>query len=156
MMTILRPGGAPIYFLTFCDKTSFFKLQDIYPECFFNREKSPQVEPMMCVQNDSCPVNHNCMEILAKRTYVLFQEVLPEVQLIVLYYRKRNISGIGATLFWRDMTEPRNITVNPYGWSVIKSRGTIYEFSPGPNFFLTGRVKEPEVTTEESAVAALD
>jgi len=155
-MTLIRPGGAPIYFVTFCEKTSFFKLQDIFPECFLHREEVPQVEPLICVRNDSCPVNHNCMEALAKRIYILFKEVLPTSRMIVLYFKKRNIPGIGGCIFWRSMDEPRLITVNPFAWAKVKRRGTIYEFSPGPSFFLTGRTAPPEPTEEESAQAALE
>lgn len=155
-MTLIRPGGAPIYFVTFCEKTSFFKLQDIFPECFLNREHVPNVEPLVCVRDDTCPVNHNCMEALAKRVYILFEEVLPASKMIVLYFKKRNIPGIGGCIFWRTMSEPRVITINPFAWNKVKQRGTVYEFSPGPAFFLTGQAAEPQPTEEESAQAALE
>ena len=155
-MTLIRPGGAPIYFVTFCEKTSFFKLQDIFPECFLNREPVPDVEPLICVREDSCPTNHNCMETLAKRVHILFEEVLPGSKMIVLYFKKRNIPGIGGCIFWRTMAEPRVITVNPFAWNKVKQRGTVYEFSPGPSFFLTGRAAEPQPTEKESAQAALE
>lgn len=142
-----KPGG-PVYFVSLNKKTIFFKLQDVFPECFVHREQSPNVEPMLCLQG-TCPVNHNCMETLAKRIYVLFQEILPAGQLIVLYYRKRNFDGIGGSLFWRDMREPRNITINPWGWESAKRRSLIYKFEPGPHFYLTGSAAPPEETSDD-------
>lgn len=144
---MISPGGnnKPIFFLTFCERTAFFKLEDIFPECFFHR-KNNYTEPMYCMTGD-CPVNHNCMEALSKRVFVLFQEILPQAKLMVLYYRKRNTpSSIGGTLFWRDMSEPRNITINPYGWARIKQRGNVYQFHPPTSFFITGRAATPEET----------
>ena len=131
-----------MYFLTFCGKTAFFKLEEVFPECFLHR-KDNHVEPMYCMIGD-CSVNRNCMETLSKRIFVIFQEVLPFVDLMVLYYKKRNVDSIGGTLFWKDMREPRNITINPYGWNMIKSRGNIYQFNPSSSFFLTGKSADPE------------
>ena len=141
-MTTDRPGGS-ILFLTFCDKTVFIKLQDVFPECFLYREEMPRAEPLMCLSS-TCPGNHACMETLAKRVFVLFREVMPYAHLIVLYYRRRNTNSLGAGLFWSDMREPRDITMNPFAWEMIKARGLVYEFHPGPNFFLTGQAPPPE------------
>lgn len=154
-MTIHQPGSSTIRFVKFWTKTAFFKLKDIYPECFLYRKETPQVEPMLCVQNDGCPVNKNCMHTVAKRLHALFEEVLPDVEMIILYYKKRNIMGIGGTVFWRDFIEPRNITINPYSWVNVKTRGIVYEFSPGPTFYLTGRAAPPEVA-EEPLSSSLD
>lgn len=142
-----------MYFLTFCGKTAFFKLQDIFPECFLYR-KDNQVEPMFCMEGD-CPSNKNCMETLSKRIFVLFQEVIVGADLLILYYKKRNKqNSIGGTLFWKDMREPRNITINPYGWNTIKSRGNAYQFQPTSSFYLTG--KSPNPTKDSSDKLALE
>ena len=147
----------PIHFLVFCEKTAFFRLKDIFGECFVYREQSPLIEPVICFREDHvCHVGKNCLPSLAKRIYVLFEEVLPNVELIILYYRKRNIPGIGAGLFRRDMRESRTITVNPSAWNVIKSRGTIFRFNPGPSFFLTGQAPLPEPLDEKVEEVALD
>jgi hypothetical protein len=147
----------PIHFLVFCEKTAFFRLKDIFGECFIYRDKSPLIEPVVCLhEENSCYVGKSCMETLARRIFVIFEEVLPAVELIILYFRKRNLPGIGAALCWRDMREPRIITVNPYAWSRIKTRGTIFRFDPGPSFFLTGKAPSPELTDEKVAEAALD
>jgi hypothetical protein len=143
-----EPGGA-FYFVSLNKKTIFFKLQDIFPECFVHRERVPNVDPMLCLQGE-CPVNHNCMETLAKRIFVLFKEILPAAQLIVLYYKKRIVEGMGGSLFWRDMREPRNISINPWGWESAKKRSLIYKFEPGPYFYLTGSAPPPEEISDES------
>lgn len=145
-----------ILFVEFCVKTAFFKLEDIFGECFLYREKSPQIEPLVCLREENaCFAGKSCMQTLAQRIYILFEEILPFAKLILLYFRKRNIPGIGAALFWRDMREPRIITVNPSAWNVVKRRGTVYRFNPGPSFFLTGRAAppEPEIDAENSDLA---
>ena len=153
MLTL--PGGPNqiMYFVVFSTKTVFFKFQDIFPECFLHREGYQQIEPLQCLQDDgACHVNHNCMEILSKRVHVLFQEVLPTVEVMILYFRKLNGQQYGAGLFWRDMREPRVITMNASAWTYAKHRGRVYAFSPNSSFFLTGRAAPPEVTTESSGL----
>jgi len=142
-MTVPRPGG-PIFFLVFCDQTIFFKLDSIFPECYLYREQMPRTDPLMCLYS-ACPANKNCMETLAKRIFVLFQEVIPQADLIILYYRKQCSSGLGAGLFWKDMSEPRYIIMNPSAWDMIKQRGYVFEFHAGSSFYLSGLASEPEM-----------
>lgn len=143
------------YFLLLSSKTAFFKLQDIFPECFLLREKHPQLEPLVCLREDhSCHVNQNCMGILCNRMHSLFDVTLPQVQTLILYFRKRNIPGMGAGIFWRDFREPRVITVNPTGWESMKRWGQAYKFFPGNEFFLGG-LKEKTVDDEKNTVDKL-
>jgi len=80
------------------------------------------------------------MDILARRAQAIFNELLPEtVRVLVLYFRKRNVLGYGAGIFWRDMREPRVITMNPHAWERVKARGLVYQFTPSDTFFLSGR-----------------
>jgi len=141
----MEPGGPSImYFVIFSTKTAFFKLESIFPECFLFREHAEQIDPLKCLLEDnSCHVGRNCMETLAKRVHVLFEEVLPSVDVIVLYFKKRGSQSYGAGLFWRDMREPRTITMNPYAWTRVKTRGAVYQFAPNPSFFLSGRSAPP-------------
>ena len=135
-----------MYFVVFSSKTAFFKFEDIFPECFLYREKTPQIEPLMCLEEDNaCHVGKNCMEMLAKRLLVLFKEVINNSDLMVLYFKKRGIQGIGAGVFWKDFRSPRTITVNPFAWDKIKSTGKIFQFMPESEFFIFGRSKEPEL-----------
>ena len=149
-MMINQPGGS-VPFLLFCSKTAFFKLDSLFPECKLYREQMPRTDSLMCL-GSSCPGNHNCMETLAKRIFVLFKEIIPQVKLIVLYFRKQGSTSIGAGLFWSDMREPRLITINPSAWEMIKYRGLLYEFTPSPQFFLTGNSAisaQPEDNTKK-------
>ena len=139
-----------MYFLVMSSRTAFFKLEEIFPECYLNREKSPQIEPLICLREErACHVNYNCMEIIAKRIRLMFDEFLQNADLTVLYFRKRNIEGLGAGVFWRDFREPRVITMNPTAWSKIKQRGNLYQFYPEPSFFLSGKSANPEESTEK-------
>jgi hypothetical protein len=136
-----------IYFLLISQRSAFFKFNDLFPECALYREAAPRVEPLICLlQNGACHVGHNCMDTLAKRVSMIFNEVLPSIDLMVLYYRKRNLPGMGAGIFWRDFREPRVITVNPRSWERLKQRGQTFEFSPDSSFFLTGRSATPQLT----------
>jgi len=135
------------YFLVLSTKTAMFKLNDLFPECQLYREKSPQVEPLVCLRDDSCPVNHSCMLHLVNRLKVLFHEIVPQAELILLYFRKRNTEGLGAGVFWKDFREPRVFTVNPKAWERVKIRGATYQFLPSESFFLTGRAPSPEAQT---------
>lgn len=140
-----------MYFIQLSSKTSFWKLDDIFPECTICREPSPLVEPLVCIREDACHVGHNCMDTLARRLHALFEEVVPQyVNLILLYFKKRNVKGIGAGVFWRDFRTPRVITMNPGGWARVKIRGEIFKFTPGESFFLSGRAAPPEPTTPEN------
>lgn len=148
---ITSPGGQICYFVLFSTKSAFFKLNDIFPECAFHREHAPQVDSLQCLQEDhSCHVNHNCMATLVHRVHVLFQEVLPSVQVIVLYFRKHGNQRYGAGLFWRDMREPRVIVMNPWAWERIKQRGNVFAFTPTQSFFLTGQSAPPEIASNSA------
>lgn len=140
-----------LYFVVFSSKTAFFKLEDIFPECFFYREDSPQIEPLICLREEnSCTVGKNCMDVLAKRLYVLFEEVCLNSDLIILYFKKRNVPGLGAGVFDSEFENPKVITMNPHGWNMIKSRGNIYQFDPSQDFFLTGSAPPPEKVEKSS------
>jgi hypothetical protein len=116
-------------------KTIFAKLKDIYPECEFLIEDQPQLYPLRCLV-DSCPRNANCMEKLAKRVKYLFNS-FPESELLILYFAYRDRPGsTRAGLFWRDMSEPRFITMNRSSWEKMKKMGDVYEYNLPSAFFL--------------------
>jgi hypothetical protein len=102
------------------------------------------VEPLVCLAEDlACTTGHGCMEALVKRLKMLFEEFRPEPKLILLYYRKRNVPGLGAGVFWPNFREPRTITINPTAWERLKKRAAVYQFLPSEGFFLTGQAPEP-------------
>lgn len=137
-----------IYFLSLSNKynsdfTAFFKFQDILPECYFNREGSG-LEVATCIKNMDCHVNHNCFEILFKRVNILFNEtVVHGTSIILLYFRKVGVPGLGAVVFDRqfDKVEPRWITMNPSAWNKVKNYSEVYSFKTNSEFFL-GNTKE--------------
>lgn len=142
-----------MYFVVFSKKTAFFKLEDVLPECFVQRKDSPQLEPLICLLEDNaCHRNQNCMEKLVKRLHVIFEEILQEVDLILLYYRQRaEPDSIGCGIFWRNLQDFKVVTINRSAWQMIKNRGTVFQFEPGPCFFLSGsaeKPKEPETSEE--------
>ena len=140
-----------MYFVVFSSKSVFFKLDEVFPECALYREKSPRIEPLVCLQEDnSCTVGKTCMEVLVKRIHVLFEEILQDVEVLILYYKKRNVAGIGAGIFWRNLKDFRIITINPTSWNYIKSRGAVYQFHPSPEFYLGGTSQKPEEAEEEN------
>jgi hypothetical protein len=140
-----------LYFVVFSSKTAFFRLKDIYPECILYSEQSPQIEPLVCLQEEnSCHVGNNCMEVLAKRLHVLFEEVCLTSDMIMLYFKKRNVGGLGAGVFDREFQNPQIITMNPHGWNLVKNRGNIYQFDPSQDFFLSGSAPPPEEVEEKS------
>ncbi len=149
-MTLIKPGGASkeiMYFVVFSSKTSFFKFEDLLPECFLYREHSPQIEPLVCLYEEhACTVGQNCMEKLATRLKVMFEEVLPkEIDLVLLYYRKRSEpDSLAAGVFWRNLQDFTVYTLNRTAWSLIKGRGQVFQFQPGVSFFVTGRAPPPE------------
>lgn len=140
-----------MYFLLMSRKTALFKFNDLFPECALYIEKHPQIEPTMCLRETAaCTVGHNCMETLAKRIKVLFEEVLDGVDLLILYFKKRNMPGMGAAVFWRDFREPRVITMNQGAWNKIKERGWVYQFTPGSSFFLSGQASDAAPTPTQN------
>ena len=126
------------YFFIYNQKTAFFKLEDIFPECYVYRETSPQMEPLVCLKEDACHVGKNCMETLIYRLKALFDEVVPNAELILLYYRRfKDKSNLGGGVFYRNLQDLRMISMNPYVWKRLKQLGSIYQFTPNQSFYLT-------------------
>jgi hypothetical protein len=68
------------------------------------------------------------MEKLAKRVNAVF-EAFPEAKLLLLYFKYRDAPNrLRAGVFWRDMSEPRYIVMNPGAWKKMKELGKIYEW----------------------------
>lgn len=139
------------YFLLLSGKTSFWKLDDLFPECSFYREKCPRIDPLICLRENSCHVGSSCMQTIGNRLQALFDTILPKwVQLVLLYYKKQ--CGLGAGVFWRDFREPYIITMNSGAWARVKLRSEIYKFLPGNSFYLTGSSEKPSMEAEETKI----
>jgi hypothetical protein len=115
--------------------TIFTKLKDVYPECFLLIEQASSLFPLRCLK-DHCPRNANCMEKLANRVKYVFDS-FPKAQLLVLYFAYPDRPGATrAGIFWRDMREPRFITMNRSGWEKMKQMGVVYEWQLPDDLFL--------------------
>lgn len=117
------------------EKTLFTKLENIYPECFHLISDLDKLFPLICLKT-SCPRNANCMTTLAKRVKFLFDS-FPLAQLLVLYFKYRDKpKSIRAGLFYKDLREPRLITMNPWGWKYFKEKGEVFEWTMPDALFL--------------------
>ena len=93
------------------------------------------------------------MPTLTKRIHTLFDQVIPYVDMVVLYFKRRNTSGLSAAIFWRDFRDPKIITVNKMAFQKLQKYGQVFEFHPDVGFFLgsSSKVLEPKNDTPEMA-----
>lgn len=125
-----------MYILEVNEKTLFTKFSNVYDECSFLINDLPKAYQLMCLKTD-CPRNANCMEKLAKRVKAIFDS-FPNAQLLILYYKYRDSKSLKAGVFWREMDEPKLITMNPGAWEKMKELGVIYEWEM-PTDLLLGK-----------------
>lgn len=124
-----------MYILEVQSKTLFIKLRDVYPECEFLIHDSSQLYPFKCLV-DHCPRNSMCMDKLVKRVKYIF-DAFPDSKLLLLYFSYRDKPGSQrAGIFWREMSEPRYITMNRAGWEKLKEIGKVYEWELPDSLFL--------------------
>jgi hypothetical protein len=138
-----------MYVLEVQDQTIFTKLVDVFPECSVLIKDSPKLHPLFCLKSN-CPRNANCMGKLAHRVKYVFDQ-WPKAQLLILYFSYPDQPGSQrAGLFWRDMREPRYITMNRTAWVKLKKMGTIYKWQMPAELFL--KATEPGVVQLSSPV----
>jgi len=132
----------PIFYFTFHKKTAFFPLKYIYPECFFHIKDSPQLIPIACFLSDSCPAGVNCGEILVKRVHYLFDNVVPESEMLLAYYKyKDRPKSIRCAVFTKDLDPPKLYTVNPFAFKKFQREGTTYSWVPPDEYTYMGGSK---------------
>ena len=136
---VVGPDPRECYVLQVTSRTGkvvvFLKLRDLFPECFFYIEHSPQLFPFRCLRDNGCV--HSCMEKLVKRVKYVF-DTFKDAQLLLLYFSWRDQPGSQrAGVFWRDFSEPRYMTFNRKGWAKMKEIGTVYSWRLPDNLFLT-------------------
>lgn len=118
--------------------TIFAKVKDVFPECPILIEDLPQMFPLRCLV-DSCPRNANCMDKLARRVKHLF-DTFPRAEMLVLYFKWRDRpTSQRAGIFWRDMREPRHVTMNWSAWEKCKNIGKAFEYHMPDSLFLPPR-----------------
>ena len=117
-------------------------LRSVYPECLVHIEPHPQLYPLQCFRT-SCPANKNCAEIIARRVNYLFTMVMPQAEMLILYYKYRDRpKSIRAGVFMRDLQEPRQMIVNPYAFKKFQKGGITYEWFPKDEFLFMGSEKD--------------
>lgn len=125
----------PIFYFRFQHKTTFIKLQYLFPECEYLIEGKDQLHPLKCLQS-SCPVNANCMEGLAKRVNYFFENVAIGSELIIAYFKYPDRpNSIRAGVFYKDFDEPRVMTMNPWAFKKFQREGDAYKWVPPEEFY---------------------
>ena len=123
----------PIFYFVFSKKTVFIPLRAIYPECSSLIESHTSVENLQCLET-SCPVDANCMGKLVPRINSLFEQD-EDYELIISYYKLRNSTRVRAGVFYRDLSEPRVVTCNPFALKKFQRDGVTYQWFPNTDFF---------------------
>lgn len=122
----------------------FMPLRYCYPECLVLIEPHEAVEPLQCFKEE-CPANQNCGELIAKKVYYLFEEVLDDTTVqLILYFKKRNqryysktqgwVDSLGACVFYKDMREPELITMNRSAFYKLRDQGIKMSWLPSDEF----------------------
>ncbi len=146
----------PVTFFTFCDKTAFIHLKDLYAECFVLIEPHEQLVPMQCFYAE-CHANRNCGETIARRVDFLFERVLsPEVGMLIAYFkyrdRPKSIKGVvfrkpgyedqgdlpvlsGAAASGSD---PKVMILNRSAFYRCKKEGKVYQWVPSDDYLYLG------------------
>lgn len=126
-----------VAFFVFQRHSVFMPLRFIYPECITLIEKYDQLNPLYCLNNDYCPANQSCMDVLAKRINYLFTHVIPEGKQIIAYFKYRDRpDSIRAGIFTRDMQEPRVMTLNKSAFSKFQKEGISFTWVPNSEYLL--------------------
>jgi hypothetical protein len=129
----------PVTYFTFHEKTAFIPLRFVYPECMVLIKEHPQMFPLKCFMEDGCPANANCGEIIVRRVHYLFQEVIPQSDVIICYYkypdRPKSIRG---AVFNRDLQPPEVSVLNPYAFRKFMKGGITYQWFPSDEFLFMG------------------
>lgn len=130
-----------MYYFTYQDKTAFIPLKAVYPECYVLRQDHPTTNPLQCLTVGDCPGNRQCMNTLAHRVHYLFDKVVLDSELILLYFKDHK-GSIKAGIFYRDMSEPRVITCNRSAFDKFMTGGVVQEWTPPDEFFLIQSVND--------------
>lgn len=128
----------PIAFFVFQRKNLFIPLRFVYGECFPLIADRPQLSPLQCLQT-TCPVNAGCMDILAKRVNYLFTQVVPAAELLIAYFKYPDRpNSVRAGIFYRDLREPRVMTLNKAAFKKFQNEGIAYTWIPPDEYLLMG------------------
>jgi len=126
-------------YFTFQEKTTFIPLKYLYPECMVLIEDHPQMYPLKCMVEDGCPANANCGEIIVRRVNYLLQEIMPETEMLIAYFKYRDRpNSIRGAVFNRNLDPPTIDILNPYAFRKFMREGTTYQWLPSTEYLLLG------------------
>lgn len=129
----------PINFFVFQRHSVFMPFRYLYPECFVLIKPHQSLHPLFCLKNDICPVNSNCMEVLAKRVDYLFTNLCTDGKQLIAYFSYPDRpKSIRAGLFTRDLSEPRLLTLNRSAFEKFRKEGVTYAWVPTDEFLFIG------------------
>lgn len=130
----------PIAYFTFQSKTTFIPLRFVYPECFLLIEDHPQMYPLKCMVEDGCPANVGCGDIIVRKIHYLFEEVMPDSEVIIAYYKYRDRpKSIRGVIFNRNLDPPTISILNPWAFRKFQKRGIAYQWYPTDEYlFMQG------------------
>ena len=129
----------PVTFFSINEKTVFMPLRYLYPECEKLIEHHPKMYPLKCLQDNNCPANMGCMDVLVRRVNYIFTHVAPKAQLVIAYYKYRDKPNtIRAGIFHRDLSEPYLMVLNPFGFRKFQKRGLAFTWMPTREYLMLG------------------
>lgn len=138
-----------VAFFVFQRHSVFMPFRFIYPECLTLIEKYEQLSPIHCLNNDHCPANKGCMDILVKRVNYLFTHVVPDAQQIIAYFKYRDRpDSIRAGIFTRDLAEPKLMTLNRSAFQKFQRESIMFTWIPNDEYLLMS--PEPKLLTVET------
>lgn len=130
----------PLVFFVFQRHSLFIPLKYVYGECFNLIEKHDQLSPIHCLQNDMCPANVGCMDILVKRVNYIFTHVAPDARLLVAYFKYRDRpESIRAGIFDRDLREPKVMTLNQSAFKKFQRESLAFTWIPTDDYLLMSK-----------------
>jgi hypothetical protein len=133
----------PISYLTFHERTAFIPLRFVYPECMVLIEDQPQMFPLKCFQTDGCPVNANCGEIIVRRIHYLFEQVVPQSEVIICYFKYHDRpKSLRGAVFNKDLQPPEVSILNPFAFRKFLKGGIAYQWFPTDEFLYMGSEKQ--------------
>ena len=97
------------------------------------------------------------MEGLAKRVHYFFDNVVFDAELIIAYFKYHDRpQSIRAGIFFRNMDEPRVMTLNPYAFKKFQREGDTYKWFPSTEFYnLNSVLTTPDILPVASLLKKL-
>lgn len=144
-------------YFVFSRKTAFMPFRDLYGECFPLIDPHEDVSPAQCYYKE-CPANKGCGEIMAHRTYFLFDKVFPpEVEVLYAYFTYRDRpNSVRAVIFDRSMSEPKTMVLNRVGFfEKCMAEGRVYQWETTTEYDSLGWAERNKIITLDSITSRI-